>query len=113
MVSLIDIYNIKESTLNDIKKDRNPAKGNKAKNREKDFYFIDSDPDPETGRVMSKVVYKRSVKTMVDDLEAETIDMTKLAEENPDDMVIYNISEELKDLFNKFRTHVRKKYKDE
>ena len=112
MVSLIDIYNIKESTLNDIKKDRNPAKGNKAKNREKDFYFIDSDPDPETGKVMSKVVYKRSVKTMVDDLEAETIDMTKLAEENPDDMVIYNISEELKDLFNKFRTHVRKKYKN-
>ena len=113
MVSLIDIYNIKESTLNEIKKDRNPAKGNKAKNREKDFYFIDSDPDPETGRVMSKVVYKRSVKTMVDDLEAETIDMTKLAEDNPDDMVIYNISEELKDLFNRFRTHVRKKYKDE
>ena len=112
MVSLIDIYNIKESTLNDIKKDRNPAKGNKAKNREKDFYFIDSDPDPETGRVMSKVVYKRSVKTMVDDLEAETIDMTKLAEENPDDMVIYNISEELKDLFNKFRTHVRKNYNE-
>ena len=112
MVSLIDIYNIKESTLNEIKKDRNPAKGNKAKNREKDFYFIDSDPDPETGRVMSKVVYKRSVKTMVDDLEAETIDMTKLAEENPDDMVIYNISEELKDLFNKFRTHVRKNYNE-
>ena len=112
MVSLIDIYNIKESTLNDIKKDRNPAKGNKAKNREKDFYFIDSDPDPETGKVMSKVVYKRSVKTMVDDLEAETIDMTKLAEENPDDMVIYNISEELKDLFNKFRTHVRKNYNE-
>ena len=112
MVSLIDIYNIKESTLNEIKKDRNPAKGNKAKNREKDFYFIDSDPDPETGRVMSKVVYKRSVKTMVDDLEAETIDMTKLAEDNPDDMVIYNISEELKDLFNKFRTHVRKNYNE-
>ena len=26
-------------------------------------------------------------------------------------MVLYNISEELKELFNKFRTHVRKNYK--
>ena len=40
MVSLIDIYNIKESTFNEIKSDRNPARGNKAKGREKDFYFI-------------------------------------------------------------------------
>ena len=113
MVSLVDIYNIKESAFSELKKDRNPAKGNKAKNREKDFYFIDSDPDPETGRVMSKVVYKRSVKTMVDDLEAEAIDMQKLADENPDDMVLYTVAEELKELFNKFRTHVRKNYPDE
>ena len=39
--------------------------------------------------------------------------MIKLAEENPDDMVLYNISVDLKDLFNKFRTHDRKKNKDE
>ena len=50
---------------------------------------------------------------MVADLEAEAIDFKKLADDNPDDMVLYNLSEELKDLFNKFRTHVRKKYKDE
>ena len=31
MVSLIDIYNIKESTFDEIKKDRNPARGNKGK----------------------------------------------------------------------------------
>jgi hypothetical protein len=48
MVSLVDIYNIKESTFSELKKDRNPAKGNKAKDREKDFYFIDEPQDPET-----------------------------------------------------------------
>ena len=109
MVSLVDIYNIKESVF-ELKKDRDPAKGNKAKDREKDFYFIDEPADPETGRVTSKVVYKRSVKTMVDDLEAEAIDMQKLSDDNPDDMVIYNIAEELKELFNKFRSHARKHY---
>tara|TARA_B100001564_G_C20385528_1_gene554270 strand:+ start:213 stop:548 length:336 start_codon:yes stop_codon:yes gene_type:complete len=110
MVSLVDIYNIKESVFDELKKDRDPAKGNKAKDREKDFYFIDEPADPETGRVTSKVVYKRSVKTMVDDLEAEAIDMQKLSDDNPDDMVIYNIAEELKELFNTFRTHARKNY---
>ena len=110
MVSLTDIYNVKESSFSELKKDRDPAKGNKAKDREKDFYFIDEPADPETGRVTSKVVYKRSVKTMVDDLEAEAIDMQKLSDDNPDDMVIYNIAEELKELFNKFRTHARKNY---
>ena len=50
---------------------------------------------------------------MVADLEAEAIDFKKLADENPDDIVLYNLYEELKEVFNKFRTHVRKKYKDE
>ena len=111
MVSLTEIYNIKESTFSELKKDRDPARGNKGKNREKDFYFVDEPADPETGSIKSKVVYKRSVKTMVKDLEAETIDMKKLSEDNPDDIVIYNIAEELKELFNKFRTHARKNYK--
>ena len=110
MVSLVDIYNIKESSFNELKKDRDPARGNKSKNREKDFYFVDGPADPETGKVTSKVVYKRSVKTMVKDLEAETIDMQKLAADNSDDVVIYNIAEELKELFNKFRSHIRKNY---
>ena len=47
---------------------------------------------------------------MVADLEAETIDFKKLSEDNPDDIVLFNLSEELKELFNKFRTHVRKNY---
>ena len=38
--------------------------------------------------------------------------MIRLAEENPNDIVLFNISEELKNLFNKFRTHVRKKYNE-
>ena len=113
MVSLIDIYNIKESAFSEIKKDRDPARGNKGKTDAKDYYLVPGEPDPETGRVKSKVVYKRSFERMVADLEAETIDFKKLADDNPDDMVLYNLSEELKDLFNKFRTHVRKKYKDE
>ena len=89
------------------------SKGNKGKTDAKDYYFIDEPEDPETGAIRSKVVYKRSFKKMVADLEAETIDFKKLSEDNPDDIVLYNLSEELKDLFNKFRTHVRKKYKDE
>ena len=47
---------------------------------------------------------------MVADLEAETIDFKKLSEDNPDDIVLFNLSEELKELFNKFRTHLRKNY---
>ena len=113
MVKLLDIYNIKESTFSELKKDRDPARGDKGKTDAKDYYLVPGDPDPETGQIKSKVVYKRSVKRMVADLEAETIDFKKLADENPDDIVLFNLSEELKELFNKFRTHVRKNYKDE
>jgi hypothetical protein len=113
MVSLTKLYNIKESSFSELKKDRDPARGNKGKTDTKDFYFVDEPADPETGQIKSKVVYKRSFKKMVADLEAEAIDLNKLSEENPDDMVLYNISEELKELFNKFRTHVRKNYRDD
>ena len=71
MVSLIDIYNVEESAferLHEIKSNRDPARGNKAKNREKDFYFIDEPADPETGRVTSKVVKKPSLSNMLKDL---------------------------------------------
>ena len=113
MVSLVDIYNIKESSFDELKKDRNPARGNKGKTDAKDYYLVPGEPDPETGAIQSKVVYKRSFERMVADLEAETIDFKKLSDENPDDIVLFNLSEELKELFNKFRTHVRKKYKNE
>ena len=113
MVSLIDIYNIKESTLNELKKDRDPARGNKGKNREKDFYFVDEPADPETGAVKSKVVYKKSISNMVKDLEAEIQDFKKLVEDKPEDVVLYNISEELNEIYNKFRTHIRKNYTEE
>ena len=113
MVSLIDIYNIKESTLSELKKDRDPARGNKAKDRERDFELVSGEPDPETGAVKSKVVYKRSISNMVKDLEAELQDFKKLVEDKPEDIVLYNISEELKEIYNKFRTHIRKKYPEE
>jgi len=112
MVSLVDIYNIKESTFSELKKDRDPARGNKGKTDTKDFYFVDEPADPETGQIKSKVVYKRSFKKMVADLEAEAIDLNKLSEDNPDDMVLYKMSEDLKELFNNFRTHVRKNYNE-
>ena len=110
MVSLTELYNIKEASFSELKKDGDPARGNKGKNRSKEFYFIDEPADPETGSVKSKVVYKRSFENMVKDIEAEAIDLNKLSEENPDDIVLYKISEDLKELFNKFRTHVRKNY---
>ena len=113
MVSLVDIYNIKESSFNELKKDRDPARGNKGKSGEKDYYLVHGEEDPVTGARPSKVVYKRSFKKMVADLEAEAIDMQKLSDEHPDDMVLHNLAEELKEIFNTFRTHVRKNYKDE
>ena len=113
MVSLLDIYNIKESTFSELKKDRDPARGNKAKNRERDFKLVTGEPDPETGKISSKVVRKPSVSNMVKDLEAEVQDFQKLVDTNPDDIVLFNISEELKDLYNKFRTHARKNYRNE
>ena len=113
MVNLTEIYNIKESTFNEIKDHGDPARGNKGKDREREYYFIDEPADPETGGVKSKVVYKRSFTNMVKDIEAEAIDMQKLSNEHPDDMVLHNLAEELKEIFNTFRTHVRKNYKDE
>ena len=110
MVSLLELYNVKESAFSELKKDRDPARGNKGKTDAKDYYLVPGEPDPKTGSVTSKVVYKRSFKKMVADLEAETIDFKKLSDDNPDDMVLYKLSEELKELFNKFRTHVRKNY---
>ena len=113
MVSLTEIYNIKESSFSEIKKDGDPARGNKGKNRSKEYYFVDEPAHPETGAVKSKVVYKRSFTNMVKDIEAEAIDMQKLSNEHPDDMVLHNLAEELKEIFNTLRTHVRKNYKDE
>ena len=112
MVSLVDIYNVKETTLTELKSDRDPARGNKSKNREKDFYFVDGPADPETGKVTSKVVRKPSFSNMVNDMEAEAQDLKKLSDSNPDDMVLYNLSEELKEIFNTLRTHVRRNYND-
>ena len=113
MVSLIKLYNLNESVFDEIKADKTPSKGDKGKDREKEFYFIDEPADPETGSIKSKVVYKRSFSNIVKDIEAETIDMKKLSDENSDDVVLYKISEELKELFNKFRSHVRKNYPEE
>ena len=113
MVSLVELYKVKESVLEDIRDKGNPASGNKGKDREKEFYFVDEPTDKETGRVSSKVVYKRSFSNMVKDIEAEAIDMQKLSNEHPDDMVLHNLAEELKEIFNTLRTHVRKNYKDE
>ena len=113
MVSLTKLYNIKESVLNEIKDHGDPARGNKGTNREREYYFVDEPADPETGGVKSKVVYKRSFTNMVKDIEAEAIDMQKLSNEHPDDMVLHNLAEELKEIFNTLRTHVRKNYKDE
>jgi hypothetical protein len=112
MVSLTELYNVKESTLTELKSDRDPARGNKSKNREKDYYFVDGPADPETGKVTSKVVKKPSFSNMVNDIEAEAQDMKKLSDNNPDDMVLYKLSEELKELYNNFRTHVRRNYND-
>ena len=113
MVSLIDIYNVKESVFNEIKAKRDPARGDKGKDREKEFYFVDEPTDPETGRTSSKVVYKKSISNMVKDLEAELQDFRELVKDKPEDLVIYNIFEELKEIFNKFRTHLRKNYPEE
>ena len=113
MVSLIDIYNLNESVFDEIKADRDPSRGNKGKNRQQDFELVSGEPDPETGRITSKVVRKPSISNMIKDIEAEIQDFEKLIEDKPEDVVLYNISEELKEIYNKFRTHVRKNYPEE
>jgi len=82
MVSLTDIYNIKESTFNEVKANRNPSRGNKSQNREKDFELVSGDPDPETGKITSKVIRKPSLSNMVEDLEAEIQDFKKIIKDN-------------------------------
>ena len=129
MVSLVDIYNVKEPTFNKIHELKNfgdPARGDKGKYRSKEFYFVDEPEDPETGSIKSKVVYKRSFENMVKDIEAEAIDMQKIADQyeplKPGENIESHIDEEkylqkfasdLKVTFNDFRTYVRKNYKDE
>ena len=125
MVSLTELYNIKEAYFTEIKDSGDPARGNKGQNRSKEFYFIDEPADPETGSVKSKVVYKRSFENMVKDIEAETIDMQKIANEfepmEPGENIESHIDEEkylqkfasdLKITFNDFRTYARKNYSD-
>ena len=103
MVSLTELYHIKEASFTEIRDLGDPARGNKGKNRDKEHYFIDEPAHPETGAIKSKVVYKRSFSNMVKDIEAEAIDMKKLSDENPDDLIIYKLVEDLKEIFNTFR----------
>ena len=110
MVNLTEIYHIKETAFNEIKDSGDPARGNKGKDRDREYYFIDEPADPETGSVKSKVVYKRSFSNMVKDIEAEAIDMQKLADEHEEDKLLQELADELKEIFNKFRTHARKHY---
>jgi len=65
MVSLLDLYNIKEIPLREVKVNRDPARGNKSMNREKDFKLVSGEPDPETGKISSKVVRKTSISNMI------------------------------------------------
>ena len=116
MVSLIDIYKVKESTferLHELKSSRDPARGNKGKNREKGFKLVSRGIDPETGKDTSDVVYEKSMSNMFKDLYAEAQDFKILAEENLDDLVIYKMSEELTEMVNDFRTHLKNNYPDE
>ena len=113
MVSLLDLYNIKEIPLREVKANRDPARGNKSTNREKDFKLVSGEPDPETGRISSKVIRKISISNALADLEAEIQDFKELVKDKPEDIVLYNISEELNEIYNNFRTHVRKKYPEE
>ena len=115
MVSLVDIYNIKESSFNELKKDRDPARGNKGKSGEKDYYLVHGEEDPVTGARPSKVVYKKSLHKMFEDLYAEAQDFEKLLEEEKysSDTQLYNLSEELKEIIKVFRTHLRKNYPEE
>jgi hypothetical protein len=116
MVSLTEIYNIEETSfekLHELKSSRDPARGNKGKNREKSFKLVSRGIDPETGRDTSDVVYEKSMSNMFKDLYAEAQDFETLSKENPDDLVIYKMSEELTEMVKDLRLHIRKKYPEE
>jgi hypothetical protein len=112
MVSLTELYNIKESTFSEVGKDRDPARGNKGKSSERDHYLVHGEPDPVTGKITSTVKYLPSYKRMVADLKAEVQDMEKLSEKNPQDLVLSEVLKDLDKLYNKFRTHVNNKYNE-
>ena len=116
MVSLVDIYNVGESTferLHELKSSRDPARGNKGKNREKGFKLVSRGIDPETGRDTSDVEYRMSMSNMFKDLYAEAQDFETLAKENPTDEAIKEMSKSLTDIVGNFRLHIRKKYPEE
>ena len=116
MVSLTEIYNIKESSferLQELKSNRDPARGNKGKNREKNFKLVSRGIDPKTGKDTSDVIYEKSISNMFKDLYAEAQDFKILSKENPDDLVIYKMSEKLTEMVNDFRTHIRNNYPED
>ena len=113
MVSLTELYNIKESTFSELKKNRDPARGNKGKNREKGFKLVSKGIDPETGKDTSDVVYEKSMSNMFKDLYAEAQDFETLAKENSNDTFISKMSEELTEMVNDFRTHLKNNYPEE
>ena len=80
-----------------------------------DTYFKTDEINPETNSVQHKIIklasFGDSLEKMSSAVKALKILMT--TDEAEKDQNIQNVARELKDVFNKYRTHLRKNYPDQ
>ena len=70
------------------------------------------DVDPETGTIAWKVDYVPAFDSTFKEFQELRQFMTKLSRETKDE-TIDSIAKEVRELFNKYRTHLRKNYSEE
>jgi len=78
-------------------------------------YFKATDVDPETGAVDSQVIKLASFTDSLEKLYTATTALSDLVKSpgGKDDAIVVKIYEDLKTIFNRFRTHLRKYYPDQ
>jgi len=78
-------------------------------------YFKATDVNPETGAVESKIIKLASFTDSLEKLYTATNALSDLVKSpgGKDDAVVVKIYDDLKTIFNRFRTHLRKYYPDQ
>ena len=78
-------------------------------------YFKTTDVNPETGAVESKIIKLASFTDSLEKLYTATNALSDLVKSpgGKDDAVVVKIYDDLKTIFNRFRTHLRKYYPDQ
>ena len=117
-------YNIKEikkpkdvdpTLINRLEKNYGPVKDSDFFNDNLDTYYKTSSVNPETGAVEHKLIGLASFGDSLEKMESAVKALTLLmgTEDAKNDQNIPRIARELKDVFNEYRTHLRKFYPDQ